>query len=221
MKLSKIGVFITDDQTIVRRGIAMLLREQQDIEVLGEASDGWEAIENVHRCSPDVVLMDIGMPGISGLDTTRQLTSALPYVSVLMLTVHESEEYLFQSLKAGASGYLLKNAVVDDLLGAIRTVNSGEVFIYPRMATKLVSEYLRFEQQVPIGDTYARLSIREREVLPMLAESQSNREIGDRLHLSPHTVQTYHQRIMRKLDIHNRSELMRYALRKGLIRLDP
>ena len=136
--MNKIRVFLTDDQPIVRRGLALLLREEGDIEVVGEAADGRESIEGVQELTPDVVLMDIGMPGMSGLEATSQIVDAVPGVSVLILTVHDREDFLFEALQAGALGYVLKTARVDELLAAIRTVHAGDVFVYPRMATKLV-----------------------------------------------------------------------------------
>ena len=219
--MSKIRVVIADDQPIVRQGVALLLEQETDIEVVGQANDGWEAIECVRRLRPDVVLMDIEMPELSGLEATRRITEAFPEVSLLILTGHDREDYLFQALQTGALGYVLKTANVEELMGAIRTVQAGEVFIYPRMATMLVGEYLRRMRTGQAGDGYETLSMREREVLPLLAESHTNQDIADLLHLSPYTVQTYRQRIMRKLDLHSRTELLKYALRKKIIRLEP
>lgn len=217
----RVRVFLADDQPIVRRGIALILAEDPGIEVVGEAGDGWETVERVLVLTPQVVLMDIDMPGISGLEATKRITETAPDVAVLMLTIHDREDFLFQSLQYGARGYLLKAASVDELLGAIRTVRSGDVFIYPRMATKLVGDYMRRMRSTDGGDQYGRLSAREREVLPLLAESHTNQEIANTLHLSPYTVQTYRQRIMRKLDLHSRTELLKYALRARLISLEP
>jgi two-component system response regulator NreC len=218
--MAKIRVLVADDQPIVRRGVDLLLREEPDFEVVGQAGDGLETVEAVRRLRPDVVLMDVMMPGLSGLDATRRIKESNPDVSVLMLTVHDREEYLSDSLRAGAQGYLLKEASVEELIGAIRTVHSGEVFIQPRMTTKLVGEYLNHSGNSRDGDSYRKLSAREREVLPLLAESHTNQEVADHLHLSPYTVQTYRQRIMRKLDLHSRTDLMKYALRKKLITID-
>ncbi len=190
------------------------------MEVVGEARDGAEAVATALRLRPDVVLMDIGMPGVSGIDATRQITGDAPEVRVVILTVYDREDFLFRALQAGAAGYLLKGADVDDLLRAIRTVHGGEMFVYPRMTTKLVRDYVR---RLPGGegrDEYETLSAREREVLPMLADGRSNQEIAELLSISPHTVQTHRQRIMQKLNLHNRSELLRYALRRNLIHLE-
>ena len=217
--MSKIRVLLAEDQPIVRRGIALLLKEEPDIDVVGEAADGSEAIDMAQWVSPDVVLMDIAMPGLSGLDATKRITESLPKVSVLILTIHDREDFLFQAIQAGALGYVLKTITVEELVAAIRTVHSGDVFIYPRMATMLVGDYLRRTHSGDGKDSYERLSTRE--VLPLLADGHTNHEIGDSLHVSPHTVQTYRQRIMRKLDLHSKTELLKYALRKRLIGLDP
>ena len=176
-------MFLADDQPIVRRGIALVLLEDPSIDVVGEAGDGCETIESVQLLSPHVVLMDIDMPGISGLEATKRIKDALPDVAVLILTIHEREDFLFQALQAGAQGYILKTANVPELLGAIRTVHSGEVFIYPRMATMLVGDYMRRMKRDNGQDQYRRLSAREREVLPLLAESHTNQEIAHLLHL--------------------------------------
>ena len=219
--MSTIRVVMADDQPIVRRGIALLLQRETGIEVVEETSDGSETVDAVKRLRPDVVLMDIDMPGMSGLDATRRINEMFPNLPVLILTIYDREDLLYQALQSGARGYMLKTADVDELMAAIRTVHSGEVFICPRMATKLVGKYLNNMRSGQREDTYEKLSTREREVLPLLAESHTNHEIADSLHLSPYTVQTYRQRIMRKLDLHSRSDLLKYALCRKIISLDP
>ena len=214
-----IRVFVADDQPIVRRGIMLVLAQEPGIEVVGEAGDGPTTIEQVQALSPHVVLMDIEMSGMSGLEATQHVVESSPDAAVLILTIHDSENYLFQALEAGAQGYILKTAGVDELLWAIKTVRAGEVFIYPRMATKLVSDYVRRGSTDPRDELHRTLSPRERQVLPMLAESHTNQEIAGILHLSPYTVQTYRQRIMKKLDLHSRTDLLKYALRAGLVKL--
>ena len=211
--MSAIRVVIADDQPIVRRGIALLLQREAGIEVVAETGDGSEAVSAVKRLQPDVVLMDI--------DATRRINELFPNIPVLILTIYDREDLLHQALQSGARGYTLKTADVDVLMAAIRTVHSGEVFICPRMATMLVGKYLKSMRPGQSEDTYEKLSTREREVLPLLAESHTNHEIADSLHLSPYTVQTYRQRIMRKLDLHSRSDLLKYALRRRIISLDP
>ena len=220
-EMTQIRVVVADDQPIVRRGIVLLLEQEPGIDVIGEAGDGWDTVECVRRLRPDVVLMDIEMPGLSGLEATKQITESGSGVSMLMLTVYDREDYLFEALQAGAHGYLLKTADTEELVGAIRTLYSGEVFIHPRMATKLVDDLLRRIQSDRSEDSYQQLSTREREVLPFLAESYTNQEIAEILHLSPYTVQTYRQRIMRKLDLHSRTDLLKYALRKKIVSLGP
>ncbi|MCH7786485.1 MAG: response regulator transcription factor [Chloroflexi bacterium] len=217
---SKIRVFLADAQPVVRSGIALLLQLEEDIEIVGESGDGREVIGSVRELLPDVLLMDIDLSGIDGLDATRQISESVPAVSVLILTASEREDDLSQALKAGASGYMLKRANIEELVGAIRSVHSGETFIYPRMTTKLVADYVRrLHNGNGQEDLYSMLSLREREVLPLLAEGHTNHEIGDLLFVSPYTVQTYRQRIMKKLNLHSGTELLRYALRKGIIKL--
>ncbi len=218
--MTNIRVLIADDQPVVRRGITLLLGEEADLEVVGEAGDGLQAVDSARRLRPDVVLMDIDMPSLSGLEATRQIVETLDDVAVLILTVYDREDFLFQALQAGAMGFVLKTACVEELIGGIRTVKSGEVFIYPQMATKLVGDYVRRTHMHPGEEGYQKLSGRERQVLPLLAESYTNQEIASQLHLSPFTVQTYRQRIMRKLDLHSRTELLKYALRNRLISLE-
>ena len=189
--------------------------------VIAEASDGSATVSAVKRLRPDVVLMDTEMPGMSGLDATRRTNEVFPDLPVLILSIYDREDLLYQALQTGARGYMLKTADVDELVAAIQTVHAGEVFICPRMATMLVGKYLTNVRFGRGEDTYEKLSTREREVLPLLAESHTNHEIADSLHLSPYTVQTYRQRIMRKLDLHSRSDLLKYTLRRRIISLDP
>ncbi len=215
-----IRVFLADDHIVVRRGIARIVQAEDDMEVVGEAGDGGEAVKAVQRLRPDVVLMDIGMPGISGIDATRQILEAVPDSRVLILTVYDQEDLLFRAIQAGASGYVLKGATVDEVLSAIRTVHGGEVFIHPSMTAKLMRDYVKSMHGGEAPDEYEKLSPREREVLPLLADGHTNQEIAERLQVSPYTIQTYCQRIMEKLNLHRRTELLKYALRKGLIRLE-
>ncbi|MCI0438257.1 MAG: response regulator transcription factor, partial [Chloroflexi bacterium] len=176
----KIRVLLADDQSLMRRGISLLLQEEPDIEVVGEASNGWDVIENVKELEPDVVLMDVEMPGISGIDATRRILDAAPNVSVLIFTAYERGEFLFQALEAGASGFALKDANVYDLVSSIRTIHAGEISICPKMATKLVEEYLKRSASggKESHDAYDRLSKRERQVLPLLAEGRNHHEIA-------------------------------------------
>lgn len=216
----KIRVLIADDHAMFRRGIARFIREEPDMEVAGEAEDGAEAVQAAVRLRPDVVVMDIGMPGVSGIDATGQIVAAVPEARVLMLTVYDRDDFLFRAVQAGAVGYLLKGADIDDLLGAIRTVHAGEIFMYPSMAAKLMRDYVDRLQGGEGRDEYQHLSAREAEVLPLVADDMTNQQIAELLNISPYTVQTHRQRIMRKLNLHSRGELLKYALRRGLIRLE-
>lgn len=214
--MAKIKVLIADDHTIVRSGVRLLLDGEPDIAVVGEALDGRAAVDLAGRLQPDVVLMDIAMPGMDGLEATRHIRAEWPAVNVLVLTMHRRDEYFFEMLKAGAAGYILKGAETDELIHAVRTVARGEVFLYPTMTRKLVQDYLQRSDQLPtVG---AELSAREQQILVLLAEGYSVAEIAERLVISPSTVYTHRSRIMEKLDLASRHDLMQYARRHGLVR---
>lgn len=218
---AKIRVLIAEDHAIVRRGIRLLLDDQPDIEVIGEATDGREAITLVEQLRPDVVLMDLAMPSINGLEATHTIRKRFPEVQVVALTVHESDEYFFQMIEAGAAGYVLKGADPALLLEAIRTAHRGEVFLHPPLTTKLVRDYLRRARSGEAHALYHDLTEREREVLRLIAEGHTNQEIADLLCISLSTVQTHRTHIMEKLKLRRRSELIDYALRHGLLNLRP
>ena len=196
----------------------MLLDAQPDIEVIGEASDGEQVIGLARQLKPDMVLMDIGMPAMNGLEATRALKAAQPQINILILTMHDGEDYFFRVLAAGASGYVLKGAGSTELLNAIRAVHQGGVYLYPTMAKKLMADYWRVQRNGEAGND--ALTPRERAVLKGIAEGKTNREIAEELVLSPNTVQTHRLHIMEKLNLHNRAELIKYALRRGLIDAD-
>ncbi len=213
--MPKIRVLLADDHAIVRDGVRMILNAQSDLEVIGEASNGAGALSLAHSLKPDIVLMDIGMPGMNGLEATRALKEAQPQIQILILTMHEDEDYFFRILAAGASGYVLKGAGSDELLSAIRAVSQGGVYLFPSMAKKLVGDYLKgLDSGGGSGDP---LTPREREVLKLIAAGKTNRDIAESLVLSLNTGQTHSLHIMEKLNLHNRSELIRYAIRRGLI----
>jgi two-component system response regulator NreC len=215
--LKKIRVLIADDHTIVREGIRMILTAQPDIEVVGEAANGQEAIDLTRKLRPDVVVMDISMPGVSGINATKAIKAEMPEVNVLALTMHEDETYVFQLLKAGASGYVLKRGAASDLVNAVRAASKGEAFLYPSVAKAVVQDYL---QRVEAGEERERwdgLTQREREILKLIAEGYTNQEIAQKLYISVKTVQTHRAHILEKLGLHDRTELVRYAIRKGLI----
>ena len=213
--MGKIRILLADDHAIVREGVRSLLAAQADMEVVGEAANGMQAIELARSLQTDIVVMDIGMPGMNGLEATRALKTVQPQTIVLVLTMHEDEEYFFRILAAGASGYLLKGAGSAELLTAIRAVQQGGVYLYPTMAKKLMSDYLKGrESGMSSNDP---LTPRESEVLKLIAAGRTNREIAEDLVLSVNTVQTHRLHLMEKLNLHNRTELIKYAMRRGLI----
>lgn len=210
-----IRVLIADDHTIVRSGVRMLLEAEPDIAVVGEAVDGRQAIELTRQLQPDVVLMDIGMPDVDGLEATSRIKTQWPDINVLVLTMHRSEEYFFEMLKKGASGYLLKGAETSDLIHAVRVVAGGEVFLYPTMARKLVQGYVNLKGGETAVDP--QLSPRENEILQLLVEGFSNKEIAAKLVVSPSTVHSHRTNLMQKLGLSSRHELIQYARRRGLL----
>lgn len=213
--MGKIRVLIVDDHAILREGIRALLTLYSDIEVIGEASDGLEAINETRQLSPDIVLMDIAMPGLGGLEATLEIHKQSPNSRVVILTQHDDTEYIFPILKAGAAGYILKKAVGTELVAAIRAVHQGGSFLYPSVATAVIEGYIQKGEEVE--PSYDRLSDREKQVLRLIAEGHSNREIAEMLSVSVKTVIAHRANLMEKLDIHNRTELVKYAIRKGLI----
>ena len=213
----KIRVLLADDHTILRAGLRMMLNAQPDIEVVGEASDGRQAINEAQRLTPEVILMDITMPECNGIEATRQVKRLLPDVRVLVLTMHENEEYLFQVLRAGASGYMLKEAADTELISAIRVVSSGRFYLSPSAQTMMVSDYLQRVRTGEERDSYGALTEREREILKLVAEGYTNNQIAERLFISPKTVDTHRTHIMDKLNLHSRAELVKYAMRRGLL----
>jgi two-component system response regulator NreC len=216
-----IRVVVVDDHTLMRQGLVGLLDDEPDIEVIGPAGDISSARKTIEAMSPDMILMDLGLPDGSGLDLTAELTDANPEMRILVVTMHERDDYLFQALRAGASGYVLKGADVQELLTAVRTVAGGETYVDQSLTGKLVADYLTRLDGGENRTQYDGLTEREREVLTLIADGLTSAEIGERLFLSPHTVQTHRDHIMTKLDLHSRVELTKYAIRKGLIQLDP
>jgi two-component system, NarL family, response regulator NreC len=214
-----IRVLVVDDHTLFRQGIVALLDSQPDIVVVGQASEAQGAMAATLRLLPDVLLMDVTMPGINGLDAAGEIKSRCPGVQVLILTIHDREDYLYRALRAGASGYVLKGADIHDLLAAVRTAYRGEIYLYPSVAKKLVGEYLRQARNGAVDPTRDRLSEREREILRLIAEGKTTAEIAAALVLSPHTVQSHRDHIMAKLDLHTKAALIKYAIAKGLIDL--
>lgn len=214
--MSKIRLLLVDDHQIVRAGLRMLFMAENDLEIVGEVGSAEEALQAVHKVEPDVVLMDVALPGVSGIEATRRIKDAKPDVAVLALTMHEDEQYFFEMLNAGASGYMPKGAAPDDLVSAIRVVNQGNVYLYPTLAKLLVKDFL--ERSGSDSERVADvLTPREREVLTYIAEGYTNRETAEALTISHKTVDRHRENIMRKLNLHSRVELVKYAIEKGLI----
>ncbi len=214
--MAKMRVLIVDDHGIVRAGIRSLLEGQDDIEVAGEASGGEEAISKAKELHPDLVLMDIAMPGMNGIEATRQIKQVLPETCVLVLSMHDDEEFFFPVLRAGASGYILKEAEPQELLYAIRTVHQGHIFLAPAVATALLEGFVTAGPEHP-EESYGSLTKREKEVLKLAAGGKTNREMAESLFLSSRTVEKYRQAVMHKLGLNKREELTKYAIRRGLI----
>jgi two-component system response regulator NreC len=213
----KIKVMLVDDHAVVRSGLRMLLEVEEDVEIVGEAGTAQEALELIERLNPDLVLMDIGLPGLSGIEATAKIREGSKDTAVVALTIHEDEEYFFKMLEAGASGYVPKRAAPEELLSAIRVAASGEVYLYPTLAKLLVKDYLSQESHGKGRRALATLTPRENEVLAHLADGASNVEIAETLGIAPKTVSRHRENLMRKLNLHSRSELVRYAIRKGII----
>jgi two-component system response regulator NreC len=215
--MAPIKLMLVDDHEIVRTGLRMMLEAEPDMEIVAEAESGEEALALVGDCMPDLVIMDVSLPGMDGAAATRALREHHPNISVLALTIHEDERYFFQMLDAGAAGYLPKRAAPTDLVNAIHTVQQGHVYLYPSLATALVSDYVQRAQMD--GDEQRRyddLTPRQRQVLTLLAEGLSNADIAQRLEISAKTVARHRENIMARLDLHSRTELIKYAIRKGL-----
>ncbi|MDP3879832.1 MAG: response regulator transcription factor [Dehalococcoidales bacterium] len=218
--MERIRVLIVDDHTLFRRGIATVLASQQNLEIVGEAADGLEAIEKARKIAPEVILMDLNMPRCSGLEAIQALQSEMPQINILVLTVSEMETDLFAAVKFGATGYLLKKAEPEELIHAIINIASGGVIVSPLMATKLLTEFKDLSigaRREPVEEDGADLSPREGEVLQQLARGATNREIADSLFISENTVKTHLKNIMEKLHLANRSQAAAYAVKRGLV----
>lgn len=212
-----IRLLLVDDHAVVRSGLRMLLENERDVEIVGEASSAAEAMESAIKLKPNVILMDIGLPDLSGIDATREIKNRVNDVSIVALTIHEDEEYFFKMLEAGASGYVPKRAAPEELVTAIRAAATGQVYLYPSLAKLLVRDFLNGGRAAE-EQTSSDLTDREQEVLTFLAEGANNSEIAVSLVISPKTVARHRENIMRKLNLHSRGELVRYAIRKGIIK---
>ncbi len=215
----KIRLLLVDDHEVVRSGLRMLLENEPDLVIVGEASTGSTALELAQALGPDIVLMDITLPDLSGIEATRRIQQFDPHPKVIALTIHEDEQFFFEMLQAGASGYVPKRAAPDDLINAIHMVYNDEVYIYPNLAKLLVNDFLHrtTEENVP-KEALDSLTAREKEILVEVAGDADTSEIARKLSISKHTVARHRENIMRKLGLHNRGELVKYAIRKGLIK---
>jgi DNA-binding NarL/FixJ family response regulator len=210
----KAGLLLADDHAMVRRGLRLILDAEADLEVVAEAGDGAEAVEQALRTDIDLAILDVSMPKLTGLQAAREITRHRPDVRILILSMHDNEEYLFEALSVGASGYVLKSAVDQDLVGACRAALRGEPFLYPGAVTALIRHHLERRREEPHHDP---LSPREQEVVKLIAEGMSGREIAEVLQISPRTVERHRANLLEKLGLQDRVEVTRYAIRRGLI----
>ncbi len=215
--MSKVRILLADDHSIVRRGLQYLLERSPDLEVVGEAADGREAVKLATELSPDVVVMDIAMPQLNGIEATAQIVKRSPKTGVVILSMYSDEEYILRALTAGAKGYLLKDSAESDLLRAVEAVAQGKTFFSPAIAQALLEDYVRMLQQRGLKDSYDLLTDREKEILQLLAEGKSNKEVAALLNLSVYTVETHRANLMQKLNLHNTAELVLYAVRKKIV----
>jgi DNA-binding NarL/FixJ family response regulator len=210
-------VLIADDHGIVRQGLRALLEKSPDVSVVGEASDGREAVRLAAELRPNIVVMDIAMPMLNGVDATSQILSRDPEIKVIILSMHSDESYILRALSAGAKGYLLKDSAEGDILPAVQTVAKGRPYFSPVIASTLLDEYLQTMKKNKVRDSYDLLSEREKEVLQLLAEGKSNKEVASVLNLSPYTIESHRTSLMQKLNLHNTAEIVLYAVRKNII----
>jgi two-component system response regulator NreC len=215
--MDEIRLMLVDDHEVVRTGLRMLLESQPDIKIVGEASSGSEALTVASETQPDVIVMDITLPDITGIEATKRIKESFPKISIVALTIHEDEQYFFEMLQAGATGYVPKRAAPDDLISAIRSASVDEIYIYPSLAKSLVSDFLSRSSSDKENKSLELLTPRESEVLALLAEGFSNQQIAEELVISKHTVARHRENLMRKLELHSRGDLVKYAIRKGLI----
>jgi DNA-binding NarL/FixJ family response regulator len=215
--MKKIRILLADDHGVVRKGLKFLLESEPGLEVVGEAADGRQAVDLCVELAPDIVVMDIAMPRLNGIDASAQIVKRCPHTNVVILSMHSDEEYLLRTLTAGAKGYLLKDSAEADLVRAVRSVSEGKPFFSPSIAKTLLEDYLRQLQQRGSTDSYDLLTDREKEVLHLLAEGKTNKDIAGLLDLSAYTVETHRTHIMQKLNLHNTAAIVLYAVRKKII----
>jgi len=215
--VKQIRVLLADDHNVIRRGLRLLLESHPEFTVVAEAADGRQAVEQANATRPDVAVLDITMPHLSGTEAAERITERLPATAVVILSMHSDEGYVLRALKAGAKGYLLKDSAEGDLIEAIKAVSGGKAFFSPEVSRMLVEDYMREIKARGVHDSYELLTLREREILHLLAEGKSNKDIAGMLALSLYTVETHRRNLQEKLNIHSLAELILYAVRKGLI----
>ena len=216
-KAITLRLVLADDHTMMRSGMRLLLEREPDFSIVGEAGDGRQAIEIVEAQSPDVILMDIAMPNMNGIEATRRITDTHPKTAVIILSMHSDESYVLRALKAGARGYLLKDSAESDLISAVRAVSEGKAFFSPAISKLLVEDYVRQLRQRGVEDSYELLTRRERELLQLFAEGKTTKQVAGMLTLSPYTIDTHRANLMHKLNLNSLPELILYAVRKGVI----
>jgi two-component system, NarL family, response regulator NreC len=215
--VKNLRILLADDHTVVRKGLRLLLESSDGMMVVADAADGREAVALAERHSPDVVVMDVAMPGLNGIEAARQITAKLPGTAVVFLSMHSDESYVLKALKAGARGYLLKDSAEYDLINAVKAVSEGKAFFSPAISRMLMDDYMRQMRERAVEDSFDLLTTREREVLQLLAEGKNNKEAASILGLSLYTVETHRSNIFQKLNLHSGAELILYAVRKGVI----
>lgn len=215
--MRKLRILLADDHIVMRTGLRALLERQPNLVVVGESENGRETVTFAGSLKPDVVVMDVGMPILNGIDATQTIVAECPTIAVIILSMHADESYVMRALKAGARGYLLKDSAAADLIGAIQAVSQGKSFFSPKVSRILAEDYVRVLKQKGAADTYDLLTSREREILQLLAEGKTNKEVATALNISPYTVETHRSHILQKLNLHNSAELVLYAVRKGII----
>jgi two-component system response regulator NreC len=215
--MKKIRILLADDHTVVRKGLRLLLESQDGFEVIADACDGRETIAFAEQHQPDVVVLDVAMPILNGIEAARQISAKFPNTAIVFLSMHSDEGYVLKALKSGARAYLLKDSAEYDLIAAIKAVSEGKAFFSPAISKMLVEDYMRQMREKDVEDSYELLTTREREILQLLAEGKTNKDVATLLHLSLYTVETHRSNIFQKLNLHSSAELILYAIRKGVI----
>jgi two-component system, NarL family, response regulator NreC len=215
--MSSVRIVVADDHGVVRKGLRLILERHDGLEVIGEAADGREVVRLADELSPDIVIMDVGMPQLNGIDATAQILHRNPRVGIIILSMHSDEGYIVRALSSGAKGYLLKDSAEEDLVQAVRVVAQGRPFFSPRITQTLLDDYVRQLRQKGLQDSYDLLTEREKEILQLIAEGKSNKEVATILDLSVYTVETHRTNLMQKLNLHNTAEIVLYAVRKKII----